>query len=99
MSTSAAADALGAPEAVFDSDAADERDDFSAETDASRRLRFGVSSPEEAEEVTVPPQERLGLDEHEALLQLENTAARVSSVTRSAARNLGFRTRRTATRS
>jgi hypothetical protein len=90
---------VGAPEAVFDSDTADERDDLSGEPEASGRLGLGLPPPEEAEQVTVPAQDRLGLDEHQGAAPAGKKGSESDQKDGSQGRNLGFRTRRAAIRS
>jgi hypothetical protein len=60
-----AAKALGAPCAVFGRHALDECDDSRFQTRPWRRLRLRTLGPKATEEVAVPAQQRLRLDEHQ----------------------------------
>ena len=61
-----AADALGAPGDVFGSHLLDQGDGFGCDP-GLRCLGFGLAAPDEAEQLTMPAEEGVGLDDEEGL--------------------------------
>src|SRR6202011_4316040 len=62
-----AMNALGAPQAIVERHNADERDHVLGQPWRARRLRLGAPGPQAAEDVAVPPKQRLGLDQYQRL--------------------------------
>ena len=61
-----AADAFGAPGDVFRSHLADQGDDIGRDP-GLRRLGFGLAAPDQAEQLAMPSEERIRLDDEEGL--------------------------------